>query len=244
MSIISFLGGGQLGDYIHQLYAVKNLCEKHKCKADLYITGDERFGGGFFFRGEQKTYEDLYPVIISQSYVNSFQVYSGQKKPEEMINTNLFRSHPNLHTSHWSRIMSDIFNFEIPKEYKWMNVDQKFDELKNRIVIHRSTKRIRDNPDFNWNKIFEIAEETPIFMANEEDEYKQFPFLDKVDVLMPETLSQTFVIINSCKLFIGNQSSPFAFANAMDVNRVLENPHYSKLYLGEAEFSNKIRFIV
>ncbi len=53
---MNFISGGKLGDFLHSLFAVKNLCDQQKCKADVYMVD---IGWDF---GIENTYRELQPI--------------------------------------------------------------------------------------------------------------------------------------------------------------------------------------
>jgi len=241
--ITPFISGGYLGDFIHSLFAVKHICKKLGTKAELYITDDHSFGGDIFRNGLKNTYEELCSIITKQDYIHSFNIYKGQRESKDLVNLNVFRQHPNLYKTTWTKIMCDTFELDVPNDYAWINFEYKNITLKDYVVIHRSNKSVRYDPLFNWDKLF--REEKNFILMGSDDEYDMFPYKDKVIRWGNLTLFENFTLISSCKKFIGNQSSPFAIANSLDVPRILEvSPIESNFYLGEREFSKNISYQV
>jgi hypothetical protein len=193
--------------------------EKFGQKADLYIaeTGD------VFSTGLEKTYLDLKPVIESQDWINSFNVYDRQTI---QVNLNSFRSSHLLFNSNWLNIYFNSFlpGEEIPLEYSWIDIP-KIEKYKNALVVNRSPKRYgtQMSPD-TLSKIKEIALDykEKFFICSEPSQYEMFELKNEFEcVIMPDLFS-FFQAIKSCGLFFGNQSAPFAMASSMNVPRVLE----------------------
>lgn len=226
---MQFYSGGLLGDFIHQLFVVKNYCEKTREKADLYISAN--IGDTFTF-GVEKAYNDLYDLVISQPYINSFSI----KDYEIGFNLSKWREYVKGNQS-WTDLLSSIYFIDIQTEYKWLWVDSKFDYLKDTILIHSSNKR--RNPNFDYNTLLKGNDKVAFLMGNETDLY-----IEGYDKYQPTTILEMATYINSCKLFVGNQSSPFAIANALDVQRlgILDLEHNNYIYYKDEEkYSNNIK---
>lgn len=226
---MEFYSGGLLGDFIHQLFVVKNYCEKTNEKADLYIS--DNIGDRFTF-GTEKAYSDLYDLVISQPYINSFSI----KNYEIGFNLSKWREYI-IGNQCWTDLMSSIYQINIQSEYKWLSVNVKLEELKDTILIHSSNKR--RNPKFDYNTILKENDKVAFLMGNPTDLY-----IEGYDKYEPTNILEMATYINSCKLFVGNQSSPFAIANALDVPRlgILDLEYNTYLFYKEEEkYSNNIK---
>lgn len=245
--IINFISSGRTGDFIHCLSVVKNICEKSQAKANIYLTDKARFyGGDTWSLGVNRAHQDLINTVTSQPFVNKFEVLEKYLN-EPYINLNIWRDvvmkNYNTHgffSINWSDFLSQCYKFEISKPYKWINIDKVDADTKDKVVIHRSLQR--HNNLFNWKKIIEEIEDEIIFITCSPIEWQSFPFKsDKIKLKVVYTLDEMVVAINSSKLFIGNQSSPFAIASALDVNRLVElNNIDARFYMKEKEYSENI----
>lgn len=244
MKLINFCCGGLMGDFIHSIAACKNICNKEEAKANLYISNG--YLADPFRYGVEKAYEDTYGLIMAQGYINSYNILpDGFSEP--IINLNSWRRE--VHETYnktggynkcWTKLMAETFDYTIG-EYKWFSVPPLKPNLINKVVIHRSQQR--HNKAFG--EYFERLTETPIFLTTNELEYDNFEYKDRAELLLVKTITEMAIAIKSSKLFIGNQSAPFAIACALDVNRVCELcPHdASPFYLDEKKYSRKIKFI-
>jgi hypothetical protein len=86
MSII-YISGGLLGDFIHQLSIINEVYIKTKKKGVLYIANI----GDTFRNGLDKTYNDLYEIVILQEYIEDFKIYNNEKYD---IDLSIWRSYP------------------------------------------------------------------------------------------------------------------------------------------------------
>lgn len=237
--MLNFICGGLIGDFIQCLFAVKNICQIHQTKANLYVTDNPVFGGDRFIFPINKVYEDLLPVILQQPYIESFNIYQGQTN--ELINLNLFRKSPLLYHKCWTDFLQDTFKFQYQKPYQWVTINETNPTFDNMVIIHRSLKR--QSPVFPWEKIVKENKGNIVFMSNNIHEYNNFPYKNDVPYHPVINLIDFYSAINSCRLFIGNQSSPYTLATSMDKLRSLElvDSCIDKFSsIGEENYSDKI----
>lgn len=244
MKELNFIAGGLMGDFIHSLAACKNICLKEKAKANLYISN------GYFadpFRyGVEKAYKDTYEMIDYQDYISSYKILEGEKNGD-MINLNLWRKEVHktyaeigCYNKNWTTLLSDTFSYKFT-DYKWLSVPPIDSKTNGRILIHRSRQRHNSAyPDY-----IKSLTEQPLFITTSISEYELYEFKHLCEVYLVNTITEMAIAIASCKLFIGNQSSPFALASALDINRVceLDNIDAYPFYLGEDNYSKNIKFI-
>lgn len=237
----NFLCGGHSGDFIHELYAIKQLCKKHNTKANIYITQNLREKFNFNI---EKIYFDFFKLIKNQSYVETFDILNDNSNIEINYNMDIWRQHD---YTPWSFLLSKVYNFEIPEKYDWIEIEQKDEKLKNALLIHRSLER-RTNV-FDWNKILSSNNKF-YFLTTTENSKEYYEFKNKFNFFNIEpyfafNLWDMAVAINSCKLFIGNQSMPFALASSLDAPRICELHHHGKdalFYESETSYSKNISF--
>jgi ADP-heptose:LPS heptosyltransferase len=242
--ILNFTAGGLMGDFINSLYAAKNLCEIHNKKANIYLNNA---GEGFRY-GIQKAYDDLYELVINQPYINDFQVEI--KETENSIKLHSWRNQAHSefnnggYKSSWSEIFSQHYSFNIPKEYKWIYLDEFNEEYRDCVLIHRSNRRINPKYDYsqlidecnkyNQNVCFLICDETDLYI----DGYAKYS---------PKNIKEMAVIINSCRYFVGNQSAPLALASSLDKQRLavldLDFNNYM-FYKNEINYSTNIKCFI
>jgi|HubBroStandDraft_5_1064220.scaffolds.fasta_scaffold103849_2 hypothetical protein len=242
--MINFIVGAMMGDFIHQLYAVKNICLQKNDKGNLYIT--DGHGSDVWTFGLEKAFQDLYSLVSIQPYVNKFEIFKPQEFKEDFVNMNDWRksvahTHNTTGTYNkcWSEVMSEDYHFPIPQEYKWIDVCPNDDFTRNKIVIHRS--KHRHNGTFPWERILNSVQGEIIFLTTSQQEWNMFPYKHKVKLHMVSNIEQIAAAINSGKFFIGNQSAPFAIACGLDVPRLVElDSDPSKFYMDENKYSNNI----
>jgi len=243
--IINFLACGQVGDLIHTLYVVKSMCLRDNAKANIFISdiSSQLPCCGNFTYDTSKTYEDLKDFILLQPYVNEFNILPPNYT-EPHINLNTWRDYIEVilassggYTKCWSELMIEKFNIDkIDGPWIESNIDP---NTVNKILIHQSDKR--HNPNFNWDSVI-IPEEEYLFITTNINEWNNFQNKrDNIKLYLKDTVSEIISAINSCKFFIGNQSSPFAIASALDKPRlgVLDNTSKG-FYMDEKKYYNNI----
>lgn len=230
---IHYIVSGRLGDFVHLLYVV--MC-KHKetgLKGNIYITDDLSFGGDSFSCPLQQTYKELYDIVIQQTYVETFSMYKGE--PID-INLNHFRNSPVLFSQSWLKILSTSFNFKMLEE-PWI-LCEKDEQYANTVLIHQSIHGTRKVDAFLPILENIIKNNKCVFITCNVAEYAHFKLKHLVSLLLKPNLQDMFIAINSCKFFIGNQSSPFAMAMSMFKPGIIQNtegsfythPHYPDLH--------------
>ncbi len=242
--MINFCSFGKLGDFIHSLYVVKNICEQRNEKANLYMGG----GGDEWTFGEERAYKELYPIVMQQSYIKSFSILPLHFN-EPIINLNDWRKE--AATTHaetgrynkcWTELLSGYYGFEIPKDYAWMEVKETDENVVGKIIIHRS-KRHHAQGESLWNEV--TINGLTLFATTDITEWEQFQYKGHSQPYILNSLTEWITAIASCKQFIGNQSAGFAIASAFDKNRIVElYPDVAPFYIKEKKYSKNINYIL
>ena len=243
---INFISGGMLGDFIHNMAVVKNVCDKEKCRANVYLTDKIGiYNGDTWKMGCERAHSDLKELIMSQPFVDKFEVLpDGFDQP--FINLNAWRvsieqdrMEKGYYYRSWSELLSRHYGYNISTQYRWLDAPKDEVDVKGKIVIHRSTHR--HNPTFNWERILD-RDEGFVFVTSAISEWDKFPFKkDNVKLRIVESINDRASCINSGKYFIGNQSAPFALASALDVPRFVElDGSAFMFYMNEKKYSSNI----
>jgi len=203
---INFCHSGHLGDIIYSLPVILSLSKKKKC--NLYIKLDDS-GGNI----SQDTFDKLFPLLSHQVYINKIQVFSSENID---IDFDIFREFPFVWFSlnKIFLLMTNI-NFDLTKKFLFTKKRKKYSSF---IVIIRSLRRQNETVRFNFLKKYK-----KIIFLGLKTEYlsikKQIPNIKFYEC---KNFLEMAEIINSCKLFIGNQSFGFSIAEALKVVRILE----------------------
>lgn len=244
--MINFFGGGMMGDFIQTLYAVKNICQQKNDKANLYIGN----AGDVWRFGLERTYNDLEKLIKSQPYINKFEIFpTGFTEPFVDLNTwrgTVATKHAQYgsYNTCWSEVLARDYHFAIPPDYKWLSVNENNEYTKNKVLIHRS--KHRHNGNFPWAKLLNNIHDEILFITTAPEEWDMFP-LKRANIkpYIVNTITEMAIAINSCKMFIGNQSAPFSLACALDVPRLVELDYDpATFYMDETKYSKNISWFL
>lgn len=229
---ISFKTSGLSGDIIHYLAGIKQVCNENQARADIYVWLDQPC---FIYDGAQHPYGNvmvnqyafdmLKPLVESQIYVNSFNVWSGQEirvDLDKIREVKIMMPYGSL--SRW--IFYKYPDMTAPLHEPWLTVGvgqltQSVFRTHNDVILINRTSRYH-NPFISYFfleryrdrlKFIGLAEEHKAF----QDEWKfKLPYVGVNDFY------ELADVISECKFFIGNQSMCFAIAEALKVPRILE----------------------
>ena len=252
--MIKFLCSGRMGDFFHQLYSVKRICEMRGEKAHITIAGDELFPASDFSKPVYEAAKDLKFLQDLQDYIEHIEPYSGQSLNDFDYLPGKYRDSPLLFKTCWTKIHNDLFNLEEDYKYgSWVNVDPDYG-FSRKVLINRSKKtNPHGYPDrctdiIDWDYLVENNE--CIFIAFDPSQYYVFleeispKLIHRLEFLLYDSLLDFCRSIAGCKFFIGNQSSPLAIAHALDVPRLGELSNGDSVhYVGEEEFFPRMNWI-
>ena len=209
---ITYISGGLLGDFIHQLSVINAQFYKTGQQGILYITS--KVGDPFRF-GIDFTYNDTYEMFSSQKYIKEYKILSVDETVNYDVNLSSWReSH---HSYSFSSSWYDIFKVSYKVEWgidKWLHVpyDKKWENI---ILVNITSYRFVENID-GFQKLYKEYGDKMVFISSVKSDYTHF--INKMDIQMPlyEPISFTdlCVAINSCYLLIGGLSAGLAIGCA------------------------------
>lgn len=212
---VVYVSGGFLGDFIQQLSVINETFLSTGRKGILYIAN---IGENFRF-SLSKTYEDTYKLISEQVYIKSYKIFNNE---EYDVNLSNWRN-TDLSTS-WSNIFKNTYNVNWGTN-KWITVpcDNSWKDI---ILISTNSYRQVHNINFieiiRWYrksvKFIDFSETETIIFKNI---LKEHNLENELEFYKPTDIYELCTAINSCKVFIGNLSSPLAFAYAMHKKTVV-----------------------
>lgn len=218
----TFKHSGNAGDIIYALPTLQALGQESK--GDFYLhlnqTGvyysDHPLGNVML---NQKMFEMLAPLLKAQSYINTVEPYFAQKIDYDL---DIVRDSPFLlNRGDISRWYMQIFNVFPDLSNAWLKVTPDT-TYQLHIILARSQRYNNPNLDYRF-----LAKYPHVLFVGVEKEYQlmkeSIPHLAYQPVQDFLELAQ---IIAGGKLFIGNQSFPYAIAEALKVKRILEVYHY------------------
>ena len=221
---------GDLGDIIYSLSAIKKRGGGH-----LFIGGDFPEFPCRSPLTRQKSLE-LARIISEQKYIKS--VTYTITKPPTSIDLNRFKKGfiqlrrgelskdeiERLRTTRLTNLFSDLLDVEDNFKDKWIEIPNTIEEYKDKIVVNRTSRY--HNSKFPWKKLLEEYGDKMIFIGLPE-EHEQFESsVGKIEYHEPNDLITIAAIINSCKIFIGNQSFCYSLAEGLKKTNLLETDEW------------------
>jgi len=216
---VNILMGPKLGDFLHSLVVPKYIHRVFGLKTNLYL--NEKYDK--FFLPLRETYDELYPIVSKQEYINSFKVYDNFTPIKYDLNT--FRFSPLLSGApFWAVFMKHHFPSlnNIPKNMKTLDIP-KNEKYKDYLIIHRRDDRSpwTPNVEFQYRNILDQFDKK-IFIDNKPDEYEKFKLKNEVDLEIVTGLEDLLSAISGCKMILTNPTGPLAMATSMNVPRIGE----------------------
>ena len=247
MKEINVVVGPRLGDLLHSLVLPKYAYEKMNLISNIYIAEIN----DVFSTNLHQTFEELKPIIKSQKFCNSFQILDQEKFPnwqKTFINTQNFRKSPWLYKTTWSQLILNSClqsQPQVPNDYTVLELP-KIEKYKNALFINRRDGS-HDRSQFTTQVYKDIISQfdEKYFLCFNQKQYDDFFLKKLVEPLLIPELHEYMVAINSCKLFLGNQSGPFSMASVLNVNRIGELFHKTLFrddlhYLNDGKLHNNV----
>ena len=225
----SFSHSGTLGDVLTSLCIVKILGG-----GDFYLKLhnmdkmiQEKLGwpdaGVHSGRMTQKDYDMLEPLMKSQSFIKSFQVWNGEQVTNEF--EEVCRHHQA--SGWWPRNFSNQYassqginpeaNFEQLQQQPWLECKDPIRIPGRPVVISRNEKYLDGAPVYNpiWKEWIDYGLADRCVFVGNPSEHAWFEDLYKceVDYYPTEDMLHLSRVLAGCELFIGNQSMPGTMAS-------------------------------
>lgn len=214
----AFLHAGHAGDVIYALPAARaiaggtafDLYLKAGVDAQLAVphpTGAVRLDDAMIAR--------LLPLLRAQPYLRHVAAHAGEAVDVEL---DLFRQSPlNTEKGNIARWYCALFAVSLDLSRPWLDVDAQ-SGLEDMVVLARSS-RYR-NPALDYRFLRTLPRIGFVGVGSEYEEMRRV--LPSLEFLRTDDFLQLARIIRGCRLFIGNQSAPYAIAEALKVTRILE----------------------
>lgn len=214
----SFVHSGNSGDIIYALPALYELSKKGS--ANLFLKSNQP--------GVYKEFHPLGDVMLNDKMIDMLiplleyqpQIALCKKYENELLDYDLdiFRKFSfMLDRGSITKWYFNVFGISADTSKPWL-IAPKEEQYKDSIIVSRS-HRYRA-PFITYNFLNKYKNVCFIGVPEEyNDIKKEVPNIKHLPV---NDFLQMATIINSCKLFIGNQSFPFSIAEGLKVNRLLE----------------------
>jgi hypothetical protein len=221
---VSFKHSGNAGDVIYALPSIGAISGGLPVNLFLNVNVNTDYGKGNYHPYGNvmltpKSAEMLMPLLKYQQNIQSCKIY--QDEPID-VDLDLFRKFPLFKgLGNIARWYFYVFGIQADLSKPWLTapIDHRYSQC---IVIARS-HRYR-NPDIDFSFLSQYGELIFVGLKEEYEDMKEM--IPQLKYQPVNDFLELAAIINSCRLFIGNQSFPFSIAEALKVKRVLEVCHY------------------
>ncbi len=216
----NFKHSGNIGDIIYSLPAMLGLADSAKFNLYMKLNRPNNFGkymshplGDVML--SMKMVEMIRPLLQYQPYFQDCIVYEDQPIDYDL---DVFRDSPiMLDRSNGARWYMLIYPTAFDLNKVWIEAPKQTG-LEDAIVLARSSRY--HTPGINYKFLNKYSK---IFFVGVEEEYKvMHELIPHLKYLPVTNFLELAGYIAGAKLFIGNQSFPFALAEAMKVNRLIE----------------------
>jgi hypothetical protein len=221
MANVSVKHSGHIGDILYSLNTVKSIADKHG-PVDFYIgfsmpnqTPNHPSGK---YTMTDKSFAYVLPLLESLPYINKVYKHNGQHIDFDLDKFRLQGF--NLSALDLRKWYSYVYpDFEVNLSDKLIDSNKTYDYLKDAVVVNL-TKRYRTT-SIDYRLLAQLNR--PIYFVGLDEEHVLFQLyeIEHKKIVVKDALHMS-QILNSCYLFIGNQSSTFALAEQMKINRGLE----------------------
>jgi len=160
-------------------------------------------------------------LLMEQEYIEGVEIVQGTEAVKADVDLDRFRKHL-VRTETLAKNHLDAFGLPAEEQDKaWLKVepDTRFAE---NVIFNRSA-RCR-NDDFPWKKLWEKFRDRILFIGLEEefnDFASAFDIVGRIKRHRVNDFLEMAQIIAGCKLFVGNQSFPYAIAEGLKHNAIL-----------------------
>lgn len=259
MNTYNLLIGGKLGDFLLGLYGAHLHCRATNCKVNVYMVD---IGWDF---GLKPTYEALYPILMSQDFVDNFEVLTdyyldplqtpnknspiqvhNQKLIEEGYLVDDYLNSPLLYKACWSDLYAHMYETQPTVDTAWLAFGKRDSKLVNTVIIHRkSLEEKRFSVEFPYEQIVN-GYDSVVFASTNRRDYDAFPWKQSVDFLQIKDLDHWFTTINSCAMYVGNLTAPVVIAHALNKMRIIELPFNEDAlhWIGEEKYSSNVKWFL
>ncbi len=217
---LHFKHSGNCGDIIYAVPTMRALAEKESIHLHLHIDQPADYKkhikhpmGNVTLN--KKTAEMLMPLLLSQPEFKECDIYSGQTID---VDLDKMREYPLLldrgNIARWYFLVFPV-NYDLNQAWLQVPPDASSSDA---IVIARSC-RYR-SPGINYSFLRKYNNIQFVGLSEEYEDIKKI--IPHIQYRPVSNFLEMAAIIAGSKLFIGNQSFPFAIAEALKVNRLLE----------------------
>jgi hypothetical protein len=212
---IAYVNGGLLGDFIHSLGVCSVNYWQTGCKAIVYISNSH--GDPFAF-GIQEAYQFTKDLVQQQPYVCQYEIYANQTH-SLLIDLSAWRRRSDLlYRVQWNVVYDTCYNMQGWGKYPWLEViptEQQRDELEHVVLFNCSKYRISCLSDVNVSHLLSLCDLQYLCMKPADCDTFCASKNVQIKPVQAHSALELCQLLVACKGFVGNLSSPLAFAIAL-----------------------------
>jgi hypothetical protein len=221
--ICSFKHSGNCGDIIYSIPTIMAIAKKNNNdKINLYLNINKEVYYGPNINHplgnvmlNEKMVNMLQPLLFFQNIINTCEIYNNQPIDYDL---DKIREYPMLlDRGNIARYYFHIYAVNYDLSRQWLFVKPS-DITKNSIVISRSNRYRMPYIDYSFLNDYQNIK----FVGLHDEFLDMKKHVPNIKYLESENFYDLASFISGSRLFIGNQSFPFALAEALKVNRLLE----------------------
>lgn len=227
MKTISASHGGHSGDIVYGLALARHLALASSCLVDLYISSDRptqlmpgmQHPNGQYLMSPA-AFEFIQPLLELQPYIRRALFVPDAEIPAGAIRLDPYRfaEGMNLHAGNIPNYASTLYGISLDVSEAWLSTRP---VKPSAAVTVAMSKRYR-NASMDYSFLANVEEVRFVGLPDEYEDFKRrhrLPNLTHHECASAIELAET---IRSSKVFLGNQSMPFAVAEGLKVKRAVE----------------------
>jgi hypothetical protein len=237
---VNFKHSGHLGDIIYAIPTMYALAGE--AKINLYLPVNQSISlDGKYLLGINSLNESLVAslkkLLSEQDKFDAVEIYNSDNQTID-YDLDLFRQFPlDYHKGNIARWYFNIFAISYNLSKPWLNVNPD-ESMKGKVVIARSSRY--NAPDIDYSFLQEYND--LIFVGLPEEYQLMKQAIPQLEYKKTDDFLSLARVIAGADFFIGNQSFPFALAEALKVPRILESYYMSPNVIPEGENAYEFSF--
>ena len=237
---LNFKHSGHLGDIMYAIPTMYALAGEAKINLFLQINQAIESNGKHPLEGiglNEKSISALKTLLLLQPKFNIIELYNLDNQTID-YDLDLFRAFPlDYHKGNIARWYFNIFatSYNLSKPWLKVNPDE---SVKGKIVIARSTRYNAPDVDYSFLQEYDNV----VFVGLPEEYELMKKAISELKYKKTDDFLSLARIIAGADFFIGNQSFPFALAEALKVPRILESYYLCPNVIPEGENAYEFSF--
>jgi hypothetical protein len=229
MKTIKLSHGGLSGDIVYGLALARHVALANACLIDLYIPNDRPYQhppgmnhpNGHQYLMSQGAFDFIRPLLVMQPFVNEVFFVPDAHIPADAIRLDPYRSAQGLNVTagNIADYPGKIYGIAVDLSEPWLST-RPMKPSPSTVTVGISNRYRNTAIDYSF--LAKIERVRYVGLPEEYEDFKRrhgLPGLTYEKCASAVELAET---IRSSRVFIGNQSMPFAIAEALKVNRILE----------------------